>query len=167
MQQHSSVSKVFVLFILLCADLGMNCSFDFDDYNLEGRDLIAVPLAIQLVIEISVFLILFLSMADTYLFRVGLLGILLKKFRFVLLLHPLYMALTLFTGAYRVQKLGSDYDIVGLWRDDGFVALSVIHKLVSVFYYVINLRATIQLGSNIYFDRTVWVNLVKQHKVEV
>ena len=117
------------MIILLLLDLLMNCSFDYDNYNLTETDVIAVPLAIQIVIEISVFLVLFLTMADTYLFRVGLLGVLLKKFRLVLLLHPLYMCLTLATGALRIRKLGSTYDLIGLWRSDGFITLSTIHKV--------------------------------------
>jgi hypothetical protein len=129
MTQASTVTnKLTVLFLLLVIDLGMNCSFDFDSYELNGKDLIAVPLVIQLVIQISIFLILFLSMAGTYLFRVGLLGILIKKFRSVLLLHGLYVSLTLITGAYRIYLLGVDYDLVKLWEHDGFVALSLIQK---------------------------------------
>jgi hypothetical protein len=133
MQTQSNPGKIVVLVILLCIDLLMNCSFDFDNYELTGRDVIAVPLAIQLVVEISIFLVLFLAMADTYLFRVGLLGVLLKKFRMVLLLHPVYMSMTLVTGAIRIRKLGDDYDLVKLWRDDGFIALSVIQKCGEIF----------------------------------
>ena len=66
--------KVFAMFVLLCIDLSFNCSFDYDDYNISGSDLNIVPLAVQLIIEISIFLVLFLTMAETYLFRVGLLG---------------------------------------------------------------------------------------------
>jgi hypothetical protein len=125
---HVVANKLSVLFILLIMDLGMNCSFDFDSYQLNGKDLIAVPLVIQLVIQISIFLILFLSMAGTYLFRVGLLGILIKKFRSVLLLQALYVTLTLITGAYRIYLLGVNYDLVKLWEHDEFVAVSLIHK---------------------------------------
>lgn len=129
MGKSNKVGKVVVLFLLLGGDLAMNCSVDYDNYNLSGTDLIAVPLAIQLVIEISIFLVIFLSMADTYLFRVGLLGVLLKKFRSILLIHPFYMSLTLVTGAYRIRRLKSEYNLIALWDDDGFVVLSLIQKL--------------------------------------
>jgi hypothetical protein len=66
--------KVVAMFILLCVDLSFNCSFDYDNYKISGSDLNIVPLAMQLIIEISIFLVLFLTMAETYLFRVGLLG---------------------------------------------------------------------------------------------
>jgi hypothetical protein len=124
----TATNKLLVLFLLLVLDLGMNCSFDFDSYNLTGKDLITVPLVIQLIIQISIFLVIFLSMAATYLFRVGLLGILIKKFRSVLLLHPLYIFLTLLTGSYRIYLLGEGYDLVKLWEHDEFVALSLVHK---------------------------------------
>ena len=67
--------KVVIMFLLLCIDLSCNCSFDYDNYDFSGPDLNVVPLALQLLIEISVFLVLFLTMAETYLFRVGLLGV--------------------------------------------------------------------------------------------
>jgi hypothetical protein len=66
--------KVIIMFILLCVDLSLNCSLDYDNYHISGSDLNIVPLAMQLMIEISIFLVLFLTMAETYLFRVGLLG---------------------------------------------------------------------------------------------
>ena len=39
---------------------------------------------LQVIVEISIFLVLFLATADTFLFRVGLLGVLIKTFRLVL-----------------------------------------------------------------------------------
>ena len=160
--------KVIVMFVLLCVDLSFNCSFDYDNYNISGSDLNIVPLAIQLIIEISIFLVLFLTMAETYLFRVGLLGILIKKFRYVLILQPIYICFTLVTGVYRIKRLGDGYDLVGLWKkDELFLLLSTFHKCVPIIYYVANMRATLDLGSTIYFDRSVWVSLVKQYKMEV
>jgi len=41
-------------------------------------------------------------LCDTYLFRVGLLGVLFSHFRLVLLLHPIYLLSTIFTDGYRV-----------------------------------------------------------------
>lgn len=73
-QPGNNTMKVIAMFVLLCVDLSFNCSFDYDDYNISDSDLNIVPLAIQLIIEISIFLVLFLTMAETYLFRVGLLG---------------------------------------------------------------------------------------------
>lgn len=125
----SRSSKIVLVFMLLCVDIAMNCSFDYDSLGFSDQvDFLVVVLGVQIVIEISIFLALFLAMAETFLFRVGLLGLLIKKFRFVLLVHPVYLALTLAAGALRVRKL-ADGDIVSLQQDSMFVIISIIHKL--------------------------------------
>jgi hypothetical protein len=35
-------------------------------------------------------------------------------------------------------------------------------RAVAVIYYVVNMRATLKLGSSLYFDRTLWVSLVNE-----
>jgi Transmembrane protein 138 len=121
-------------------------------------------LGLQIVIEISVFLILFLAMADTFLFRVGLLGLLVKKFRSVLIFHPIYVALTLACGLYRVNRFSSGEVLSVIWRDQKFVGLSCIQKIVAIPYYVLNIRATIKLGDPVYFDKDAWIALFKQER---
>ena len=69
-------------------------------------------------------------MADSFLFRVGLLGLLMKKFRTVLIFHPIYIAITVASGALRVKHLS----IVGnslatLYRYDAYTRLSIIQKI--------------------------------------
>lgn len=123
-------SKIGLMFVLLCADLIMNCSFDYDNLGFSDKvDFLVVVLGIQVVVEISIFLALFLAMAETFLFRVGLLGLLVKKFRLALLVHPLYLSLTLAAGALRVRKLSNDGDIVSLQNNATFVAVSVAQKI--------------------------------------
>lgn len=138
---------------------------------------------LQLVIQISTFLTLFLMMGDTYLFRVGLLGVLAKQvrtqvrprcacgpaphpshspyFQFtgVLLLHPLYIAYTMVLGGYRVTSLHDDMTIQTLWSLPYFTPLSVVHKIVAAVYYVANLRSTIKLGSPLYYNKDAWVEI--------
>lgn len=161
----AQTSKIGLMFILLCVDLIMNCSFDYDNLGFTDKvDFLVVVLGIQVVVEISIFLALFLAMAETFLFRVGLLGLLMKKFRLALLIHPLYLALTIAAGALRVRQLSQDGDMVALQNNSSFIAVSVVQKLVAVVYYVVNMRATLKLGSSLYFDRTLWVSLVNENK---
>ena len=118
-QRHYSPnpSKLLTMIVLVFGDLALNCSLDYDLFNAdrsmiegnanldwEGGVLFAL-LFLQCIVQISIFLALFLSMADTFLFRVGLLGVLLKKFRSVLLLHPIYLAITLIAGSYRLRVI--------------------------------------------------------------
>lgn len=52
--------------------------------------------------QVLISLALFLMLCDTYLFRVGLLGILFTHFKHVLMLQPIYVIYTLFLDGYRV-----------------------------------------------------------------
>ena len=156
--------KLLAMITLILADLGLNCSLDYDLYNtdpkfIEGTSdldwkggILFALVGVQAIIQISIFLALFLTMADTFLFRVGLLNVLLKKFRSVLLLHPIYFTITIIAGSVRLQTIrskGYTYRqntnnylrskrickinrcrFFRLWNDDNnFLALSVIQKL--------------------------------------
>lgn len=153
--------------VILCLlDLGINSSVEFDDFVGDSRDedannVLVLMFGLQLVVQVSIFLTLFLMMGDTYLFRVGLLGVLAKQFLGVLLLHPFYIGYTMLLGGYRVSEMTSDTDLgVGaLWDLDGFMPLSVVHKIVAAIYYVSNLRSTIKLGSPLYYNKDAWVDL--------
>ncbi len=124
--------------IFLIIDLALNSTLDFDVFNnnLENNFLLGL-LGLQIVIQISIFLILFLAAADTFLFRVGLLGILIKTVRYVLILHPIYMAFTLAEGIYRVRQLSSGVQLSALWRNQTFISLCYIHKIGTFEMYVL------------------------------
>jgi hypothetical protein len=107
LKQEGSLLKIVVMFFFIIVDLGLNAFLDYDRFNDQNNNhanathLLLGLCGLQIVIEISIFLILFMSMADTFLFRVGLLGLLIKKFKLILIIHPLYIAITLITGLYR------------------------------------------------------------------
>jgi Transmembrane protein 138 len=130
---RGSYFKVIAMALLLCVDLGLNSSLDYDSFN-DNQDsypsnFLLGLLGLQVIIEISIFLLLFLAMADTFLFRVGLLGLLLRKFRIVLIAHPLYVCVTLTTGLVRVQRImNRGYNVEALWRDNTFIWLSSVQK---------------------------------------
>jgi hypothetical protein len=128
--KKSNHRKMVAMVIFLVIDLALNSTLDFDVFNnnLENNFLLGL-LGLQIVIQISIFLILFLAAADTFLFRVGLLGILIKTVRYVLILHPIYMAFTLAEGIYRVRQLSSGVELSALWRNETFISLCYIHKI--------------------------------------
>ena len=114
---NPNLYKLVAMIILILADLGLNCSLDYDLFNAnesyikgnpnldwKGGILFAL-VGLQAIIQVSIFLALFLTMADTFLFRVGLLNVLLGKFRSVLLLHPIYFTITIIAGSIRVQTI--------------------------------------------------------------
>lgn len=58
--------------------------------------------SVHLVVQITLFLTLFLLLCDTFLFQVGLLGVLFAHFRAVLILQPIYVVYTLLLDGYRI-----------------------------------------------------------------
>jgi len=128
--------------VVLLIDLGFNCSLDYDTYNdVFNNNILLGLFGLQVVIQLSAFLVLFLAMADTFLFRVGLLGLLMKKFRTVLAFHILYIVLTIACGSYRVKQYGSGKTLALIWRDKNFIGLSCVQKFFAIPYYVLNMRA--------------------------
>ena len=162
-------TKIVAMVVVLLIDLALNSTLDYDSYNdaYNGRAASRLLLGLyglQVVIEIAAFLVLFLAMADTFLFRVGLLGLLMKKFRTVLAIHPIYFALTIATGAYRVRQFINNATLFVLWQDKTFITLSYIQKFLAIPYYVLNLRAVIKLADPVYFDGKVWMDLMKSQR---
>jgi hypothetical protein len=123
-------SKLTIMLILLVLDMACNSSADYDSYmNSDNSNVVRGLLFISIVVEISVFLILFLAMAETYIFRVGLLGLLLKQFRAVLICHVIYLAFTLCGGAYRYFLLiNKGGDVLSLWENRLYIALALAQK---------------------------------------
>jgi len=96
---------------------------------------------------------------DTYLFQVGLIGVLAREFR---ALFGGLAAYLLAWGAYAAVKafllLGpprASED--GLWDAPLFVALSVLQKLASFGYYALVLAYAAKLGEGRWYSRAYWV----------
>lgn len=160
-------AKVAVMMFAIICDIALSSTLDFDKFNNNNNGNLATRLllglfGLQVVIQISIFLILFLAMADTFLFRVGLLMFLVKKFRLVLCFHVLNMAATAACGAYRVQEFMNGAEVKDLWMNDTFIALSSLQKIIAIPYYALNLRAAVKLSDKIYFDKEAWISLIQQ-----
>ena len=97
-QQHN---KIIGMVIFLIMDIALNSVLDYDKINDHIANNIKLGIfGLQVVIQISIFLILFLATADTFLFRVGLINILIqmgcncennyKKTIFKYIIHEFY-----------------------------------------------------------------------------
>ena len=132
---RSSYTKLIAMVLFLLIDLGLNSILDYDLFNNQttvngNSNLLLGLLGLQTVVEISTFLILFIAMADTFLFRVGLLGLLMKTFRTVLLFHPLYIAITIASGSLRVRHLAVEGNsLSSLYRYDTYTRMSMVQKI--------------------------------------
>lgn len=121
---------------IIILDLGLNSTLDYDLYNNDlVKNILLGLFGIQVVVQISIFLVLFLATADTFLFRVGLIGVLIRSMKSVLLIHPIYFIITIITGIYRVRTLSKYEQLTNLWRYNSFVALSYIQKFGKYKYY--------------------------------
>ena len=98
--------------------------------------------------------------------QVGLLGLLLKKFRAVLFVHPCYLGITVVLGfimfilyiidnvpqifimclgAYRVRHFNANGTLNELWKDNNFIAISIIQKCGTYFFRILLLDGFIAL----------------------
>jgi hypothetical protein len=133
--RNNTYSILIAMIVFLVVDLGLNSILDYDLYNNQtvkniSSNLLLGLLGLQIVVEIFIFLILFIAMADTFLFRVGLLGLLIKKFRLVLIFQPIYMAITIATGALRVRHLTTLGNTLNtLYTYQTFTRLSIAQKI--------------------------------------
>lgn len=128
--QGGSFHKFYVTIFFLCMDLGLNSTLDYDSYSQGKKGFILLGLlGLQIVVQISVFLILFLTVADTFLFRVGLLGILMRKIRLTLIIQIIYFALTIEVGIRRINHYDNKEDLLSLTTSDSFTTLSIIQKI--------------------------------------
>jgi Zn-dependent protease with chaperone function len=126
--KKSNYSKFFIMSFFIIIDIGLNSSLDYDNYA-ENNILLIGLFGAQVIVQITIFLVLFLATADTFLFQVGLLGILVRKVSITLMLQFLYFIVTIINGALRNRRYRDGYTTVELLDDDGFFAISTIQKL--------------------------------------
>ena len=69
----------------------------------------------------------------------GLLGVLIRSMKSVLIIHPLYLILTIATGIYRVRTLSKYEQLANLWKNNSFIALSYIQKFGNIINFIINI----------------------------
>jgi len=122
--------KLIFMTIFLGIDLALNATLDYDQYSQAGGNntLVLGLLGLQLIIQLIIFLILFLTIADTFLFRVGLLNILVRKIRITLLVQLIYFALTIAEGTLRYNHYSAKHDLLSLMKRRPFVGASFAQK---------------------------------------
>eukprot|EP00753_Platysulcus_tardus_P007243 PLAT14992.1.p1 GENE.PLAT14992.1~~PLAT14992.1.p1 ORF type:complete len:171 (+),score=69.89 PLAT14992.1:54-566(+) len=157
----SFVGKVGVLYFFLIVDLMFNSSLDSDD-TVRATNLNFMPVILfgaQAGIQVLNALVLFLLMSGTYLFKVGLLNLLGKEFRAVLLLTPLYFLLTCIVGGLRAVALLQDSNVVTLMQASQSYGLFILHRVVAAIFYVVALRASVKLADPRLYSAKAWVEI--------
>ena len=118
-------SKIIAMTTFLLIDVVLNSIVDYNYYNYQVNLGLG---GLEIVVQITIFLILFLGFSETYLFRVGLINYLLQNFLSVLIIHPIYFTITIIDVAYRLQLFRQGSSALILWQTNGFLAVSYIQK---------------------------------------
>lgn len=162
--RRTNEGKTLILFGLLLTDLVLNSTLEYDEW-----DSYPTMFGIQVFIVICIFAVVFLMLCETYPFRVGLLDALLAEFKAIFWVHPLYVAMSLAVGLYRIflgRKISKqDFNRLPNMWDAGdpagrqYTYLSHAQKLLAAVYYFVNIRAAVRLGDSVYYARDQWVTL--------
>ncbi|XP_030622709.1 transmembrane protein 138-like [Chanos chanos] len=114
--------------------------------------------------DISILLNLFiflLMLFNTYVFQVGLIFLLLERFRALLLTALLYLTLsiTLHSWIMNLRWLNSNHYV---WTD-GLQVLFVFHRLAAVLYYYLYKRAAEYLSDPKLYEDSLWLREAFAH----
>jgi len=100
-------------------------------------------------------IVLFLVFFNTFVFRAGVIFLLVRKFKTTLLCIILYLMLSVGLHIWTMSRKWGD-DIKYIWFN-GFQALYAIQRIVSVVYYFTYKRAMVKLSDPKYYRDTEWL----------
>lgn len=158
--------KLAFMIFLQCADVLLNSSVEYDENSLSSLEddmetIRVIVLVLQLLVQICISLTLFVIMFDTYPFRVGLMGLLMNKFKSVFAVNLVYFIMTAGVYSYRLQVVGgwgANEDPWVLWAMPIYWAASILQKLMACIFYVGNTYAAFKLGDPIFYGKKAWID---------
>jgi len=161
--------KGFILFVLICLDLWFLSTLEFEENEtllsaLNDKELVnMIMILFQTMNQVMIGLTMFMILGGTYLFKVGMLGVLFTQFKKILWMHGLYIVVTLVVGFMRIMARSVERKtIVGVWDVEGYMAVSILQKFVAALYYVANLQLLSTLGQARWYKKDEWVEMYRQ-----
>ena len=156
--------KIVFMCIFVLIDIGFNSSVDHDEpVSARQRNTVTMILfGAQVVGQILSFVIFFLLLCGTYLFRVGLISLLSKHFKEVLVVTVVYIVWTAILGLERMAHIQAGNPYLSLWTRSLYFPLTVGHKLVACIYYVVSVRTVLRLGDPKFYTKEPWVQLYQR-----
>ena len=124
--------KLIMLSFFLFCDLFLSSMCEFKVFSLDEEKNIKIHVMLVVLVtllSLSTFTTIFSMVCDTFPFRVGLVGKLMKKFSTTLVMLALNLFLTLFVGTIRVSKLKDGLTIVDLWESPFYTFFSFLRTL--------------------------------------
>lgn len=96
-------------------------------------------------------------MSSTFVFRHGLIGELLARFRVLLVVAPLVALFTFGFRAYRLVGVIGSEDMETLWTSNAYKAVYFLHNFACIVYYVLTIRTCQQLGDPKLYKPSTWL----------
>lgn len=130
--QNWYFTKFIMLVMFLLSDLFISsmCEFKVFSHDEETNTKIhAMLVTLVTLLSLSSFTTLFSLVCDTFPFRVGLVGELIKKLRTTIGMIVLNLFLTILVGTIRVSKLKGGLTIVDLWESPFYTFFSFLRTL--------------------------------------
>lgn len=100
-------------------------------------------------------IILFLLFFNTYVFRAGLVTLLIRKFKTAIVFSCVYLALCLVLHVWTLNLQWGE-DNAFIW-EDGVQAVYVLHRVASFIYYYMYMRTAWKLGDPMYYRNSEWL----------
>lgn len=101
--------KLAMMALFICGDLFINSTAEYEALNVDSStsydqmsQLQIILLISSILLQASIFSAFFLMLVDTFPFQVGLVGVVGKKFRYMLIAQVSYSAMTIIVGAMRL-----------------------------------------------------------------
>ncbi|KAG1707290.1 hypothetical protein DVH05_026484 [Phytophthora capsici] len=141
-------------------DIVLNSSIEYGDLPGQGtsdNSSDAIVSFVQVLLQIAGLVNFLMMLGGTFLFRSGLFGILYSQFRLVLLLHPLYICLTIILGIARESLLASGIAHEDIWTEYGYTVFSGIHKIGALGYYASSIYAVEKLRHRKFYSHEYWM----------
>lgn len=147
-------SLALVLQLLLLA-VDVTCNSFAVLFGSSNTVVLLVMYMVQDIALVFNLILLFLVFFNTFVFKAGLVSLLVKKFAGTLIIGILYVALTL---AFHVWNLNTRWGRAYEYRfSAGLQVLYVLQKLLAVGYYYSYKRAALRLGDLKYYEDSEWL----------
>jgi len=153
------LGRLALLGLFLIVDMVIQCTSDYDFGSSSSAATASFVLA--LLNQLAVAMTTHRIMAQTFPYRIGLVGVVTSRFHKLFLVALLYFILGLFVAGLRVMNVraGEEADLLS---QPFFLVLSSLSKLLAPVYYAMTLRGAYELCFPVYYDEEAWQKILER-----
>ncbi|XP_001185328.2 transmembrane protein 138 [Strongylocentrotus purpuratus] len=152
MQVSQYRGVLYLQYFLLFVDLFINAFCDLLRIDNVTQ---LVLFIIQDISQIFATIVIFLMFFNTYVFQAGLVGYLVSKFKFTIVILFLYFMLCVGLHVWTMTLRWNNVDAY-IWNN-GYQALYVFQRVGAVFYYYYYKRTALRLGDPRFYRDSRWL----------